>query len=320
MQSKAKDLIFVYEAGPCGYWLYHYLTKKGYDCWVVAPALIPKKPGDRVKTDRRDAVQLARLARSGDLTAVYVPKVEDEAIRDLTRAREDAISDLKAAKFRLKAFLLRQDIRYVGRANWSPAHLRWLSEVVCPTPAQQIVFQEYVRAVIDHTERLQRLDQELQDQVQAWRLNPVVEAFQALRGVQFTVAVTMVAEVGDLTRFDTPRELMKFLGLVPSEYTSGAQRRQGSITKAGNSHARRALVEGAWVYRYPAKVSRHLQLRLEKQPKTIQDISWKAQLRLCKRYRRRVSRGKHANVVTVSIARELAGFMWAIAKEVPIAV
>lgn len=318
MQSKAKHLIFVYEAGPCGYWLYRYLTKKDYDCWVVAPSLIPKKPGDRVKTDRRDAVQLARLARSGDLTAVYVPKVEDEAIRDLSRAREDTISDCKDAKFRLKAFLLRQDIRYVGRANWGPAHLRWLSEVVCPTPAQQIVFQEYVRTVNEHTERLQRLEQELQDQVQAWRLHPVVEALQALRGVQFTVAVTTVAEIGDLTRFDTPRELMKFLGLIPSEYSTGEQRRQGSITKAGNTHARRVLVEGAWAYRYPAKVSRHMQLRLEKQPKVIQDISWKAQVRLCKRYRRLVARGKHANVVTVAIARELTGFMWAIAREVPI--
>ena len=318
MQSKAKHLIFVYEAGPCGYWLYRYLMKKGYDCWVVAPSLIPKKPGDRVKTDRRDAVQLARLARSGDLTAVYVPTVEDEAMRDLTRAREDALSDLKDAKFRLKAFLLRQDIRYVGRANWSPAHLRWLSEVVCPTSAQQIVFQEYVRAVHEHTERLQRLEQELQDHVKAWRLNPVVEALQALRGVQFIVAVIMVSEIGDLTRFDNPRELMKFLGLIPSEYSSGEQRRQGSITKAGNTHARRALVEGAWAYRDPAKVSRHLQLRLEQQPKIIQDISWKAQVRLCKRYRRLVSRGKHANVVTVAIARELAGFMWAIAREVPV--
>jgi transposase len=318
MQSKASHLIFVYEAGPCGYWLYRYLTKKGYNCWVVAPSLIPHKPGDRVKTDRRDAMQLARLARSGDLTVVYVPKVEDEAIRDLSRAREDAISDLKDAKFRLKAFLLRQDIRYVGRANWGPAHLRWLSEVVCPTPAQQIVFQEYVRAVQEHTERLQRLEQELQTQVTSWRLHPVVEALQALRGVQLTVAVTMVAEIGDLTRFDTPRELMKFLGLIPSEYTSAERRRQGSITKAGNTHARRALVEGAWAYRYPAKISRHLQLRLEKQSKIIQDISWKAQVRLCKRYRQLIARGKHANVVTVAIARELAGFMWAIAQEVPV--
>src|SRR5207249_10756214 len=163
MPSKAQHLIFVYEAGPCGSWLYRYLQKKDYDCWVVAPSLIPKKAGDRVKTDRRDAVQLARLARSGDLTPVYVPKVDDEAIRDLTRAREDTISDLKDAKFRLKAFLLRQDIRYTGRANWNPAHLRWLSEVVCQTPAQQIVFQEYVRAVSEHTERLQRLEQELHE-------------------------------------------------------------------------------------------------------------------------------------------------------------
>jgi transposase len=318
MQSKAQHLIFVYEAGPCGYWLYRYLTKKGYDCWVVAPSLIPKKSGDRVKTNRRDAVQLARLARSGDLTLVSVPNVEDEAIRDLTRAREDTISDLKDAKFRLKAFLLRQDIRYAGRANWGPAHLRWLAEVVCPTAAQQIVFQEYVCAITEYTERLQRLEQELQAQVQVWRLHPVVEALQALRGVQFTVAVTMVAEIGDLTRFEHPRELMKFLGLVPSEYSTGDHRRQGAITKAGNTHARRALIEGAWAYRYPAKVSRHLQLRLETQPKVIQDISWKAQVRLCRRYRRLGARGKHANVVTVAIARELAGFMWAIAQQVPV--
>jgi transposase len=318
MPSKATHLIFVYEAGPCGYWLYRYFTKKGYDCWVVAPSLVPKKAGDRVKTDRRDAVQLARLARSGDLTAVYVPKVEDEAIRDLTRAREDTLSDLKDAKFRLKAFLLRHDIRYTGRATWGPAHLRWLSEVVCPTPAQQIVFQEYVRAVTEHTERLQRLDQELQEQVKAWRFHPVVDALQALRGVQFMVAVTTVAELGDLTRFDNPRQLMKFLGVIPSEYSTGERRRQGSITKAGNTHARRALVEGAWAYRYSAKVSRHLQLRLEKHPKRIQDISWKAQVRLCKRYRRLIARGKHANQVVVAIARELVGFMWAIAKQIPV--
>jgi transposase len=318
LQSKAKPLVFVYEAGPCGYWLYRYLTQKGYKCWVVAPSLIPKKAGDRVKTDRRDAVQLARLMRYGDLTPVYVPKVEDEAMRDLTRAREDTISDLKAAKFRLKAFLLRHDIRYTGRATWGPAHLRWLSEVVCATPAQQIVFQEYARAVNEHTARLQRLEQELQEQVQTWRLQPVVEALQALRGVQFTVAVTIVAELGDLTCFDNPRQLMSYLGLTPSEYSSGERRRQGSITKTGNTHARRALVEGAWAYRYPAKVSRHLPLRLEKLPKAVQDISWKAQVRLCKRYRKLSARGKHANQVVVAIARELIALMWAIAKEVPL--
>ena len=169
LQSKAKHLVFVYEAGPCSSWLYRYLTQKGYDCWVVAPSLIPKKAGDRVKTDRRDAVQLARLMRSGDLTPVDVPKVEDEAIRDLCRAREDALRDLKAAKLRLKAFLLRHDIRSTGQATWNPAHLRWLSAVVCPTPAQHMVFQAYGRAVHEHTERLQRLDQALHKHVQAWR-------------------------------------------------------------------------------------------------------------------------------------------------------
>jgi transposase len=227
LQANAKHLVFVYEAGPCGYWLYRYLTQKGYDCWVVAPSLIPKKAGDRVKTDRRDAVQLARLVRSGDLTPVSVPAVEDEAIRDLGRAREDALSDLKTAKFRLKALLLRQDIRYTGRAPWGPAHLRWLSEVVCPTPAQQIVFHEYVRAVTEHTERLHRLEQELHEHAKAWRLYPVVEALQALRGVQLTVAVTLIAELRDLTRFDNPRQLMSYLGLTPSEYSSGERRRQG---------------------------------------------------------------------------------------------
>jgi transposase len=298
MPSKAKRLVFVYEAGPCGYWLSRSLRRKGYECGVVAPALIPKKASDRVKTDRREAVQRAWLMRSGDLT----------------RAREAAISDLKVAKFRRKAFWLRHDIHDVGRANWGPAHLRWLSEVACPTLVQQIVLQAYMRAVSEHTERLQRLDQELQDHVKAWRFHPVVEALQALRGVPFPVAVTMVSEIGDLTRVDSPRELMTCLGLIPSEYSSGGQRRQGSTTKAGNTHARGVLGEGAWASRYPAKVSQHLQRRLETPPNIIQDISWKAQVRLCTHDRRLVSRGKHAHVVTVAMARELAGFMWAIAE------
>jgi len=318
LQSKSPHLVFVYEAGPCGSWLYRDLTQKGHVCWVVAPSLIPKKPGDRVKTNRRDAIKLARLMRSGDLTPVYVPKVEDEAIRDLCRAREDAIRDLKTAKFRLKAFLLRQDIRYTGRATWGPAHLRWLSEVGCPTPAQPIVFQEYVRAVTEHTARLQRLEQELHEHVHTWRLQPVVEALQGLRGVQFTVAVTLVAELGDLTRFDNPRQLMSDLGLIPSEYSSGDRRRQGGITKAGNTHARRVLIEGAWAYRDPAKVSRHLQWRLETLPKPLQEISWKAQVRRCKRYRRLIGRGNNPNQVVGAIARELSAFRWAIAREVPL--
>jgi transposase len=319
LQSKGAPLVFVYEAGPCGYWLYRYLTRKGLSCHVVAPSLIPRKPGDRVKTDRRDAVMLARLMRSGDLTAIYVPTIEDEAIRDVSRGREDAMRDLKATKYRLKAFLLRQDIRYEGRANWTAAHLRWLSEVVCPTPVQQIVFQEYVRAVTEQHERVQRLETELHEHVKTWRLYPVVEAIQALRGVQLTGAVILIAELGDLTRFDTPRKLMSYLGLTPSEYSSGERRRQGGITKAGNTHARRALVEGAWAYRYPAKVSRHLQLRLETLPAEVQAIGWKAQVRLCKRYRRLIARGKHANQVVVAIAREMAAFAWAIARIVPLA-
>ena len=288
--------------------------KKGDVCWVVAPSLIPKKAGDRVKTDRRDAMPLARLMRSGDRTPVYVPQVDDAAMRDLTRAREETLRDLKAAQFRLKAFLLRQDIRSIGCANGSPAHLRWLSVVGCPTPAPHIVFQEYVRAVTEPTERLGRLAQERHDQDHTWRFQPVVEALQALRGVPCTVAVTTVAERGDLTRFDNPRHLMNCLGLLPSAYSRGERRRQGPITKAGPTQARHALVEGAWAYRYPAKVSRHRQLRLAKQPKAIQDISWKAQVRLCKRCRRLRARGKNATQVVVAMARELVGCMWAMAK------
>src|SRR5882724_2098358 len=268
LPSTSPHLVLVYEAGPCGDWLSRDLTQQGPVCWVVAPSLIPTKPGDRVTTNRRDAIKLARLMRSGDLTPVYVPTVEDEAIRDLCRARADAIRALKTAKFRLNAFLLRQDIRDTGRATWGPAHRRWLSEVVCPTPAQQMVFQEYVRAVTEHTERLQRLEQALHEPVNTWRLQPVVEALQGLRGVQCTVAVTLVAELGDLTRFDNPRQLMSDLGLIPSESSSGDRRRQGGLTKAGNTHARRALIDGAWAYRSPAKVSRHLQWRLETLPET----------------------------------------------------
>jgi len=319
LQAKGAPLEFVYEAGPCGYWLYRYLTRQGLSCHVGAPSLIPRTPGDRGKTDRRDAVMLARLMRSGDLTSIYVPTVEDEAIRDVSRGREDAMRDLKAAKYRLKAFLRRQDIRYEGRANWNAAHLRWLSEVVCPTPAQQIVFQEYVRAVTEQHERVQRLETELHEHVKTWRLDPVVEAIQALRGVELTGAVILIAELGDLTRFATPRQLMSYLGLTPSEYSSGERRRQGGITKAGHTHARRALVEGAWAYRYPAKVSRHLQLRQEKLPAEVRAIGWKAQVRLCKRYRQLIARGKHANQVVVAMAREMAAFAWAIARTVPLA-
>jgi len=318
LQTKTPALVFAYEAGPCGYQLYRDLTAQGFDCRVVAPSLIPKKPGDQIKTDRRDALALARLLRSGDLTPVYVPTVEDEAIRDLCRARDAARCTLRDAKLRLKAFLLRLGLHYVGRADWTAAHRRYLAKVVCPTPAQQIVFQELVHAVEEQVARLQRLEAELKDLGPTWRLYPVVQALQALRGVQWLVAITVVAEVGDLTRFDSPRQLSAFVGLIPSEDSTGRRRRLGSITKTGNSRARRALVEGAWAYRYPAKVSEIIQRRLELLPTPIQDLGWKAQVRLCKRFRRLVSRGKHQNVVVTAIARELLAFMWAIAKAVPI--
>lgn len=318
LQTRTPALVFAYEAGPCGYGLYRYLTERGFPCDVVAPSLIPKKPGDQIKTDRRDAVELARLLRSGDLTRVYVPTVEDEAIRDLCRARDAARRTLKHAKLRLKAFLLRLGRRYEGRADWNDAHRRYLAKVVCPTPTQQIVFQESVRAVDEQVDRLTRLETELLERAPAWRLYPVVQALQALRGVQFLVAITVVAELGDLTRFVSPRQLAAFVGLIPSEYSSGPARHQGSITKAGNGRARRALVEGAWAYRHPAKVSEHIQRRIDTLPKSIQDIGWKAQVRLCKRFRRLVARGKHPTVAVTAIARELIAFMWAIAKEVPI--
>jgi transposase len=318
--SKKARLSFAYEAGPCGYSLYRYLTRKGFDCQVVAPSLIPKKPGDRVKTDRRDAEGLARNLRAGDLTSVYVPCLEDEAIRDLARARVAAIQDLNSSRFRLKGFLLRHDVRYSGRANWGPAHLRWLGTVSCSSPVQQIVFQEYVRTVSERQDRVDRIDTELKEQVPGWRMYPVVEAVQAMRGVAFTVAVTVVSELGDLSRFQNPRQVSSYLGLVPSEHSSGPRRRLGGITKAGNSHARRVLVEGAWAYRHPARVSYQLQKRIERAPAFAQEIAWKAQVRLCKRFRMLVSRGKHPNQAAIAIAREMAAFLWDIARQVPLAI
>ena len=258
MPSTSKPLLLVSEAGSCGYWLSRSLTQKGQVCWVVAPFLLPKKPGNRVKTNRRDALKLARLRRARDLTPVDVPQVEEAAMRDLCRARDETIRALQAVQCQRKAFLLRHDIRSTGRATWRPAHLRWLSEVVYPTPAQQIGCQAYIRAVTDHTERLERLEQARTDQVQTWRLAPVVDALQALRGGPCTVAVTTVAERGNRTQFAHPRPLRHSLGFTPSADSTGERRQQGGITTTGNSHARRALVAGAWASRFPAKVSRPL--------------------------------------------------------------
>jgi len=320
LTSKGKTLHFCYEAGPCGYELQRHLTAKGHVCIVIAPALIPRKPGDKVKTDKRDSVKLARLFRAGELTAVYVPWREDEAIRDLSRAREDAMIIQKAARQRLKSFLLRHNIRYAGTSNWSEKHLRWLADAVrLAHPAQQIVFQEYVNTVTEAAARLTRQHKEIDHYVRLWRMYPVVEALMALRGVQMIVAATMVSELGDITRFKSPTQLMNYLGLTPSEHSTGERQRRGGITKTGNRHARRVLVEAAWAYRFMAKVSPAIQKRQENLPINVRDIAWKAQVRLCKRYRIMLHKGKPKNVIVVSIARELAGFMWDIAQQTPIA-
>ena len=309
-------LHFVYEAGPCGYWIYRLITSLGHCCYVVAPSLIPKKPGERIKTDKRDALKLAKLLKSEDLTPIYVPEPEDEAIRDLSRAREVAMKDLKDAKYQLKALLLRNNINYAGTANWSLKHLRWLTELVLPHPAQQIVLQEYIQTITDRIARLERLVNELTHYVFQWRYYPVVKAIQAMRGVRLLVAAGVIAELGDLTRFDHPRKLMSYLGLVPSEHSSGGKRHIGAITKCGNGRARRLLVEGAHSYRYQANISTELQKRQEGLPKQIIDIAWKAQLRLCKRYKKLIAKGKHYNLVVTAIAREMIAYIWAISKEV----
>lgn len=309
-------LHFVYEAGPCGYWIYRLITSLGHCCYVVAPSLIPKKPGEKIKTDKRDALKLAKLLKSEDLTPIYVPEPEDEAVRDLSRAREVAMKDLKDAKYQLKALLLRNNINYKGTANWSQKHLRWLTELVLPHPAQHIVLQEFLQTITERISRLERLDNELTHHVHQWRYYPVVKAIQAMRGVRLLVATGVVAELGDLTRFDHPRKLMSYLGLVPSEHSSGGKRHIGAITKCGNGRARRLLIEGAHTYRYAANISTDMQKRQEGLPKDIIDIAWKAQLRLCKRYKKMIAKGKHYNLVVTAIAREMIAYIWAIAKEV----
>ena len=313
LQSTGAELRFVYEAGPCGYDIYRSLTSKGFECIVVAPSKIPRKSGDRIKNDRRDALNLARLHRSGDLTAVYVPTAEDEAMRDLTRGREDAVKALRIARQMLLSFLLRHGHRYSGQSYWSTAHKNWLARIKMPHRAQQIVLQEYVHTVQEQLERVQRLTEQIRELVPQWQLAPLVSALQALRGVSLIVAVTTVAELGDLTRFDSAKQLMAYLGLVPSEHSSGGTTRRGGITKTGNGHVRRALTEAAHTYCHPARESRDLLARMEGLPQEIRHIAWKAQVRLCGRFRKLLARGKNKKTVITATARELAAFMWAIA-------
>ena len=316
LRSTGRELHFVYEAGPCGYEIYRHLTQRGFTCVVVAPSKTPRRSGDRIKNDRRDAQTLARLYRAGELTPVYVPLPEDEAMRDLTRAREDAVNVLRTARQRLGAFLLRQGHRYPGKSPWKPAHRRWLSDITMSHPAQQITLQEYIHAVDEDTQRLDRLVDQILKLLPHWRLSPVVEALQALRGVAPIVAITTVAEIGDITRFENPRQLMAYLGLIPSEYSSGPAVKRGSITKTGNGHVRRVLVEAAQAYGYPARISRFLLKRQQGLPPSIREIAWKAQVRLCGRFRRLMAQGKLKTKVITAIARELSGFIWAIAREV----
>ena len=318
LASQGSTLRFVYEAGPCGYEIYRHLTGKGFSCKVVAPSKTPKKSGDRIKNDRRDGETLARLERAGELTAIYVPREEDEAMRDLTRAREDAVKALRTARHQLNAFLLRYGKRYPGKASWTPSHMRWLSDVTLPHPSQQIVLQEYIMTVTVCTERTTRLTDQIAKLLPEWRLFPVVKALQALRGVAPIVAATTLAEIGDLSRFQNPRQLMAYLGLVPSEDSSGESAHRGSITKTGNGHVRRALIEAAHAYGFPARVSRHLFKRQEGLPQPVLAIAWKAQVRLCGKFRRLMARGKLKTKVVTAIARELCGFMWAIAREVKV--
>jgi transposase len=317
LRAPGRRLHFVYEAGPCGFGIYRHLTRQGEACTVVSPSHIPKRSGDRIKTDRRDGNTLARLHRAGELTAIYVPTAEDEALRDLVRAREDAVGVSTQAKQRLKAFLLRQGRRYAGGAKWTLAYRRWLADLSFPSAPQHIALQEY-RDTIDEAERrLTRLTDQLHHLVPTWRWAPVVAALQALRGVSFVTAVGLVAEIGDLQRFQHPRELMAYLGLVPSEHSSGPNVRRGAITKAGNPHARRLLAEAAWAYQGIPRIGRQALYRQEALPKSICDIAWKAQLRLTTRFRRLVARGKAKPKVATAVARELTGFIWAIAQEVP---
>jgi transposase len=280
---------------------------------VVAPSLIPRRPGDRIKTDRRDAINLAKLHRAGELTAVWVPDPTHEAIRDLVRARLAAVRTLRQARQQLSGFLLRHGHHY-HRPAWTQMHRRWLAGLRFEQPVHHIVLEDCIAAVEAATARRDRLQAHLEAALPDWSLAPVVRALQALRGMALVVAATLVAELGDITRFANPRQLMSYLGLVPSEHSTGRTRRQGGITKAGNGAARRMLIEAAWSYRFPARISRELLSRQEGLPKAIRDVAWKAQERLCRRYRRLAQAGKLPTVVTAAIARELSGFVWSIAQ------
>ncbi len=313
--GSAESLRCCYEAGPTGFGLSRRLLAAGIACEVIAPSLVPVQPGARVKTDRRDAQKLAQYLRSGDLTPIYVLDPATEAIRDLERAREDAVRAEHSARHQLSKFLLRHERWFTGRSTWGPAHLAWLAQQHFDNKAQQEVMNDYREAVELATARVARLTKTLGERVAVWDQAPLVTALQALRGVDLVSAATLVAEVGDFRRFAAPSALMSFVGLVPSEHSSGQRRRQGRITRTGNAHARRTLVESAWHYRRQPRMSKAIRQRNDKVSAAVRTIAWKAQQRLHKRLYRLIERGKPSNQAATAVARELAGFVWAIAHE-----
>ncbi|MBB4860754.1 transposase [Novosphingobium chloroacetimidivorans] len=313
--AKHEHAHFCYEAGPTGYGLYRLITSLGHSCTVVAPSLIPRRAGDRVKTNRRDAVGLAKLLRAGELTPVWVPDESHEAMRDLVRARAAAVETQRVHRQQVSAFMLKHGRIYPRKKSWSMRYLRWLQEQHFDHPAQQIALQELVEAVRIAKERISRIEAAIEEFVPSWSLGPVVRALQALRGVDLIVVVTFVSEIGDMRRFDSPRQLMAYLGLVPSERSTGNTVRHGGITKARNGRVRHMLIESAWTYRHPPRVGKAKLYLVEQAPPAVREIAWKAQSRLSARYRALSTRGKKTTVVCAAVARELVGFMWCIARQ-----
>ena len=303
-----------YEAGPCGFVIARRLKQLRVPCLVAAPSLIPKQPGSPFKTDQRDARALARLLRAGELTGVYVPEPTDEAMRDLCRARTDAVDDLRRCRHRLKGFLLRHGYRYHGKANWSQPHMRYLRELVLPHPAMKTILEEYLQGIDAAQARVQRIEASMLQLLETWRLKPAVEALMAFRGFQLVAAMVTVSELGNIHRFEHPRQLMTYLGLVPTESSSGSRQRLGAISRCGNAHQRWMLTECAEHYFLPPKISKELSRRQEAQPRAVRDLSWKAQNRLHLRFLRLLGRRLPRNKAKVAIARELCGFIWALLR------
>jgi transposase len=316
LAAKYSKLTFCYEAGPTGYGLYRLIKRCGHDCIVVAPSLIPSKPGERVKTNRRDAVNLAKLLRAGELVAVWVPDEQHEAMRDLARTRDAGQRDYKGKRQQVSSFLLRLGRHYPGKKTWGKAHLNWLASQKLEHREQRIAFEELLVAVRQAKERVERLEQAMRESVADWSLAPVVEALQAMRGMDLVAAVSFLAEIGDLSRFESPRQLMAFLGLTPSERSTGDSIKRGGITKAGNSRARRLLVEAAWSYRHPPRVGKEKLAKVAAAQRSVREIAWKAQTRLCGRFRALTRKRKQSTIVATAIARELSAFIWAINREV----